>query len=223
MIPVIAIDGPAGSGKGTVAKLVAQRLGFHYLDSGALYRLTALACRKKGVNISDKQQVSEVALSLNVKFSHEEIFLDQQEVSTELRTEEIGKIASVIAAYPSVREALLLLQRGFRKMPGLVTDGRDMGTVIFPDALLKVFLNAQVEVRAGRRYKQLIASGLIEKEQTGIFNEILADLSLRDKQDQNRAIAPLKQDSEAKYIDTSDMAIEEVVEQILQWYRVCVT
>lgn len=223
MIPVITIDGPAGSGKGTVAKLVAQRLDFHYLDSGALYRLTALACKKSDIDFADIPKVGQLALQLKVKFVQQQIFLGQEEVSVELRTEEIGKKASLIATYPAVREALLLVQREFRQMPGLVTDGRDMGTVIFPDALLKVFLSARVEVRAERRYQQLTATGLIRKEQTGIFDEILADLRFRDAQDQNRAIAPLRPDSEAKYIDTSDMSIEKVVDQILQWYRVCLT
>jgi cytidylate kinase len=219
MIPVIAIDGPSASGKGTLAQQVATQLGFHYLDSGALYRVTVLACLRQGVDLSDELKVSVVASHLQVAFTADKVFLEGIDVSSELRTEEAGKMASTIATYPSVRAALLARQRAFAQAPGLVAEGRDMGSVVFPDAKLKVFLTAPAEVRAERRYKQLISKGLIEETQTGIFENILADLQLRDAQDQHRVAAPLKQQADAKRLDTSTMGIEEAIQQILRWYR----
>lgn len=219
MIPVIAIDGPSASGKGAIAQQVAATLGFHYLDSGALYRVTVLACLCQGVDLSDELKVSIVASHLNVQFIDDTVLLEGREVSSELRTEEVGKMASTIATYPSVRAALLERQRAFQQAPGLVAEGRDMGSVVFPYALLKVFLTAGLKIRAERRYKQLISKGLIEKTQPGIFENILADLQLRDEQDQNRVTAPLKQQADAKLLDTSEIGIDEAIQQILQWYR----
>lgn len=217
MIPVITIDGPAASGKGTVAKKVADRLKFHYLDSGALYRVTALAALNQGVDISDAEAVSQVAQNLEVEFLEEKVLLAQQDVSSIVRTEEIGRLASIIAVFPTVRTALLNRQRAFQKKPGLVTDGRDMGSVVFPQASLKIFLTARAEVRAERRYKQLILNNLIDEVQSGIFADILSDLQKRDEQDRNRAEAPLVLQIDAKLLDTSNMSIEDTVEQILLW------
>jgi 3-phosphoshikimate 1-carboxyvinyltransferase/cytidylate kinase len=219
MIPVIAIDGPSASGKGTIAQQVATQLGFHYLDSGALYRVTVLACLRQGVDLSDELKVSVVASHLHVQFTEGNVLLDGMDVSSELRTEEAGKMASTIATYPSVRAALLERQRAFQQEPGLVAEGRDMGSVVFPNATLKVFLTARTEVRAERRYKQLISKGLIESTQNGIFENILADLTLRDEQDQRRVAAPLKQQADAKLLDTSEIGIEAAIQQILRWYR----
>lgn len=223
MIPVITIDGPSSSGKGTIARKIADHLGFHYLDSGALYRATVLACLRQSVDLSDQLQVSRVASNLSITFVGEQVFLDGQDVSSELRTENTGKVASAIAAYPIVRAALLERQRAFRQAPGLVADGRDMGSVVFPDAVLKIFLTASIEVRAERRYKQLISKGLIDKEQAGIFEAILADLKLRDEQDKNRATAPLKQPADAVLLDTSAMGVDEEISCILQWYQARMT
>jgi cytidylate kinase len=219
MIPVIAIDGPSASGKGTIAQRIAEQLDFHYLDSGALYRLTALAIVHLGVNMKDELQVSLVASSLDVEFKGEQIWLAGQDVSSEVRTENVGNMASTIATYPSVRAALLARQRAFRARPGLVADGRDMGSVVFPDATLKVFLTASIAVRAERRYKQLISKGLIDEKQAGIVDAISMDLQKRDEQDQTRATAPLKQQADAKYLDTSAMSIKEVIAQITSWFH----
>lgn len=219
MIPVITIDGPAASGKGTVAKIVAARLGFHYLDSGALYRVTALAALNLGIDMGDAHAVSRVAQDLDVQFVGEKVILAQEDVSSLVRTEEIGKLASKIAAFPELRVALLKRQRDFQKAPGLVTDGRDMGSVVFPNAILKVFLTAQVELRAERRYKQLILNNLIDGVQPGILADLLVELQKRDEQDSQRAVAPLILQNDAKRLDTSDMSIENAVEQILRWYN----
>lgn len=219
MIPVITIDGPSASGKGTVAQKVAQQLGFHYLDSGALYRVTVLACLHQAIDLHDELKVSVVASHLNVRFMGEKVWLDACDISAELRTEDVGNMASTIAAYPSVRAALLEQQRAFRQAPGLVADGRDMGSVVFPNASLKVYLTARAEVRAARRYKQLISKGLLASEQTGIFETILRDLQRRDAQDENRVTAPLKQQNDAKLLETSEISINEAIDQILSWYQ----
>jgi cytidylate kinase len=212
-IPVIAIDGPTASGKGTVAHRVAAHLGFHYLDSGALYRLTALSALRRGVALNDEHALAKTAEGLLCKFVGDEVWLANENVTAAIRAEEVGNTASKIAALPAVRHALVGLQLGFRTTPGLVADGRDMGTVIFPNAVLKVFLTASVEARAYRRYKQLIDKGFSANMQ-----DLLKDLRERDARDSNRAIAPLKPAEGAYLLDTSDMTADQAVEQVLRWY-----
>lgn len=212
-IPVITIDGPTASGKGTVAHRVADRLGFHYLDSGALYRLTALTALRKGTAMNDEHALAKIAAALPCTFVGEDILLAHENVTAAIRAEEVGNMASKIAALPAVRQALYSLQLHFRKAPGLVADGRDMGTVIFPHATLKVFLTASVEARAQRRYKQLIDKGFSANMQ-----DILKDLHERDARDSNRAIAPLKPAEEAHLLNTSNLTIEQAVEKVLGWY-----
>lgn len=211
--PVITIDGPTASGKGTVAHRVADRLGFHYLDSGALYRLTALSALRHSTPLNDEHAVAKIAEHLNCSFSGENIFLDHENVKNAIRAEEIGNLASRIAALPAVRHALTGLQLGFRKAPGLVADGRDMGSVIFPRAILKVFLTASVAARAERRYKQLIGKGF-----SANMDDLLKDLTERDARDANRAVAPLKPAEGAYILDTSDISADEAVEKVLEWY-----
>jgi cytidylate kinase len=212
-IPVITIDGPTASGKGTVAARVAERLGFHLLDSGALYRLTALSAMRAGVALDDEPAVAQLAQALPARFSNGDIFLGEEEVGAAIRAEEVGNNASKIAALPAVRQALYALQLGFRKAPGLVADGRDMGTVIFPNAKLKVFLTASVEARAERRYKQLIGKGI-----SANIDDLLADLQARDDRDTHRTVAPLVPAEGAYILDTSDMTVDVAVEQVLHWY-----
>ncbi|TFW34484.1 (d)CMP kinase [Massilia horti] len=213
-IPVITIDGPTASGKGTVAHKVAERLGFHVLDSGALYRLTALAALRRGTELSDEHALAKIAERLPAKFVGGEIFLGTENVGHALRAEEVGNAASKIAALPAVRQALYGLQLAFREAPGLVADGRDMGTVIFPGAKLKIFLTASVAARAERRYKQLIGKGFPAN-----MEGLLADLHSRDERDMNRAVAPLKPAEGAHILDTSDMTADQAVEAVLEWYR----
>ncbi len=212
-IPVITIDGPTASGKGTVAHRVALHLGFHYLDSGALYRLTALSALRHNVALNDEHALAKLAEKLPCKFVGDEIWLANENVSNAIRAEEVGNTASKIAALPTVRHALASLQHDFRVAPGLVADGRDMGTVIFPRATLKVFLTASVEARAQRRYKQLIEKGF-----SASMDDLLKDLRERDTRDSNRAVAPLKPAEGAHFLDTSDMTADQAVEQVLQWY-----
>jgi cytidylate kinase len=212
--PVITIDGPTASGKGTVASRVAQRLGFTFLDSGALYRLTALAAIESGMDFVDESGLARIAGQLDVQFEGERILLAGREVSDAIRAEAVGVAASRIATLPGVRSALTDLQHGFRRPPGLVADGRDMGTVIFPDAGLKVFLTASVEARANRRYKQLIGKGFPAN-----MHALLQDLRERDARDTERAVAPLKPAEGAHLLDTSEMTIEQAVEQVLAWYQ----
>lgn len=213
-IPVITIDGPTASGKGTVASRVADALGFAFLDSGALYRLTALSALESGMSLEDELSVANAAKALKVAFDGERILLSGREVQDEIRQERVGNSASKIAALPAVRAALVELQHGFRRAPGLVADGRDMGTVIFPDAPLKVFLTASVEARADRRYKQLIDKGFPAN-----MAALLQDLKERDARDTQRAAAPLKPAQGAHLLDTSNMTIEQAVDQVLGWYR----
>ena len=213
--PVIAIDGPTASGKGTVAMHVANHLGFHYLDSGALYRLVALASQQKGISSSDYRTLGELALTMQIEFKNGLVFLGNLDVTEAIRNESIGVLASQIAVYPEVRDALLALQRGFRRSPGLVADGRDMASRIFTNALLKVFLTASVEARAERRYKQLIAKGISAR-----MNVLLQDLQERDARDIQRATAPLKQVEGAYLLDTSKLSVDQAVEQVLSWYQV---
>lgn len=212
--PVIAIDGPSASGKGTVAARVAAALGYGYLDSGALYRLTALAARRAKIDWTDEVGVAALAAALDVEFSESEIRLDGQAVGDAIRTEEISAGASKVAALPAVREALLFRQRAFNKAPGLVGDGRDMGSVVFPGAPLKVFLTASAEVRAERRYKQLIEKGF-----PAILADLLQELCERDERDSRRSVAPLRQEKDAKLLDTTGLTIEQAVNQVLVWSK----
>ncbi len=214
-IPVITIDGPTASGKGTVAQLVAAKLGFGYLDSGALYRLTALSSLYRGTALDDEQALANSVESLNCCFKDGDIFLDRENVTMSIRAEQVGNTASKIAALPAVRRALVDLQLRFRIAPGLIADGRDMGTVIFPDAELKVFLTASAEARAQRRYKQLIEKGF-----SANMHDLLKDLNERDARDANRAVAPLKPAEGAYLLDTSDLTVNQAVEKILGWYAV---
>jgi cytidylate kinase len=216
-VPVIAIDGPTASGKGTIAQRVAMVLGFHYLDSGALYRLTALAALRAGVPTSDAARVASVAASLPVAFPDGRIELAGEEVGDAIRAEPISEAASIVAAHPAVRDALLDRQRAFREPPGLVSDGRDMGSVVFPDAVLKVFLTATAETRAERRYKQLMGKGLPANLQT-----ILHDLRMRDARDSGRAVAPLQAGAPEAVLDSDDLTIEQVVSIVLERYRIAV-
>ena len=212
--PVIAIDGPSASGKGTVAARVAAALGFSYLDSGALYRLTALAAKRAGVSWTDEVAVAAIAAALDVEFSETDIRLDGQSVGEAIRSEEISSGASQVAALPAVREALLFRQRAFNTAPGLVGDGRDMGSVVFPQAPLKVFLTASAEARAERRYKQLIEKGF-----SANLPHLLLDLRQRDDRDSRRSVAPLRQEVDARLLDTTDLTIEQAVNQVLVWSR----
>lgn len=213
-IPVIAIDGPSASGKGTVAALVAQALGFHYLDSGAIYRVTAHAAQRAGLSLDDEAALAELARGLDLRFEGGEVFLDGEAVGDVIRIEEAGRAASKIAAMPVLRAALLERQRAFRQAPGLVTDGRDMGSVVFPDATVKIFLTASREARAQRRYKQLIEKGF-DANLAALFQ----DLSERDARDAARAAAPLKQTADAALLDTTGLTISQAVERVLQGYR----
>jgi cytidylate kinase len=214
VVPVIAIDGPSASGKGTVAALVAKELGFHYLDSGAIYRVTAYAALKNGIELEDEAALVALCHALGLRFDGVEVYLDGQAVGDAIRTEEVGRAASRIAALPDLRAALLELQRAFRKPPGLVTDGRDMGSVVFPDAQAKVFLTASAEERAKRRYKQLIEKGF-----DASLTALVQDLRERDARDANRASAPLRQEADAHLLETTDMTIAHAVNQVIEWYR----
>lgn len=212
-IPVIAIDGPTASGKGTVAHRVALQLGLHYLDSGALYRLTALSALRKDIDLEDEHALAKLARDMPCSFKGDEVYLSNENVSAAIRAEDVGNAASKIASLPTVRQALYGLQLDFRKAPGLVADGRDMGTVIFPHAPLKVFLTASVDARAARRYKQLIDKGF-----SANMEDLLKDLTERDARDTNRKIAPLKPAEGARVLDTSAMTADQAVEQVLAWY-----
>jgi cytidylate kinase len=213
-IPVIAIDGPSASGKGTVAQALARALGFHYLDSGALYRLVALAAMNRGTDLGDEAALTSLAAGLDARFAGGEILLEGQRATEAIRTEACGVASSRVAAVPGVRAALLDRQRAFREPPGLVADGRDMGSVVFPDARLKVFLTASPETRAERRYKQLKDKGIAANIAT-----LLLDLAERDARDAARAIAPLKPAPDARILDTTGLAQDEVADTVLAWYR----
>lgn len=213
-VPVIAIDGPSASGKGTVAALVARELGFHYLDSGAIYRVTAHAAQRAGVALEDEAALAALARRLDLRFDGVEVYLNGTPVGDVVRTEEAGRAASRIAALPALRAALLELQRDFRRPPGLVTDGRDMGSVVFPDATVKVFLTASAEERAQRRYKQLIEKGF-----DASLAGLLQDLRERDARDAARSAAPLQQSADAELLDTTGLTIQEAMARVLRWYR----
>jgi 3-phosphoshikimate 1-carboxyvinyltransferase len=215
-LPVICIDGPTASGKGTLASEVAHRLGYHYLDSGALYRIAAFAATRAGLALDDahEQAIAQLAEKLPVRFTAGRIFLGEMDVTDAIRTEEAGMNASKVSALPAVRTALVALQHSFRRLPGLVADGRDMGTVIFPGATMKVFLTATAAHRAERRYKQLISKGIPAK-----IESLRADLEARDLRDSSRAVAPLKPAQDALLLDNSHQTIEESVMQVLQWWE----
>jgi cytidylate kinase len=213
-IPVIAIDGPSASGKGTIAQLVAKKLGFHYLDSGALYRLVALKTVQSHADIHDTSLLAGIARDLHAVFDQGEVYLDNQTVTDDIRAEQCGILASQLAAYPQVREALTERQRAFCQPPGLVTDGRDMGSVIFPDATLKIFLTASAETRAHRRYKQLIEKGI-----SANIADLLQDIRKRDERDSHRSVAPLQQGADAKLLDTTSLTISQAQDTVLSWYN----
>ncbi|MFA6013497.1 MAG: bifunctional 3-phosphoshikimate 1-carboxyvinyltransferase/cytidylate kinase [Gallionellaceae bacterium] len=213
-VPVIAIDGPSASGKGTVAQRVATALGMHYLDSGALYRLLALAAQQRAIALDDESQLADLAGIIDIRFEGADIWLDGTKVGDELRTEEAGSAASKIAALPQVRAALLDKQRAFRRAPGLVADGRDMASVVFPDAALMIFLTASAEARAERRYKQLKEKGMDAN-----IAPLLQDIRARDERDMQRSVAPLQQAPGASLLDTTSLNIEQAVQQVLDRYR----
>jgi cytidylate kinase len=212
--PVIAIDGPSASGKGTVAQRVAGVLGYHYLDSGALYRVVAVAAKQAGIAWSDELALASLASALDVRFEGDEIFLNQVLVTNSVRSEEGGIGASQVAVWPAVRAALLERQRAFRRAPGLVADGRDMGSVVFADARLKIYLTADAGTRAERRYKQLIGKGM-DANMTALLQELRA----RDERDSQRAVAPLQKTDDASLLDTTHLSIDAAVEAVLTRYK----
>ena len=214
-VPVICIDGPSASGKGTLASQLAQRLGYHYLDSGSLYRVTALAATQAGLPLDAAHEADIVALipRMNLRFDEGRVWLNNIDCSAAIRTDDMGTFASMVSALPGVRTALLAFQQRAAQLPGLVADGRDMGTVVFPHAALKVFLTATPETRAARRHKQLIGNGFDVK-----IADLLADLQARDARDTQRTTAPLKPAQDAKSLDNSSLSIEESVNQVLAWW-----
>jgi CMP/dCMP kinase len=216
-IPVLTIDGPSGAGKGTISRAIAKKLGWHYLDSGSIYRSLAIAVLDKQIALDDEASIVKIAEHIQLQFSTGDEFsvqLNGHDITPRLASEETGSAASKVAALPAVRQVLLQKQRDFRQSPGLVADGRDMGTVVFPLAEYKVFLTASAEQRAARRYKQLIEKGIHAN-----LKQITRDILERDKRDQNRQTAPLAMASDAVYIDTSDMSIAMVIEEVLKLIR----
>lgn len=212
--PVIAIDGPSASGKGTVAERVAAALGFRYLDSGALYRLATLQALRRGAPLEDAEALATIARDLEIAFRDGKLWLAGEDVTEAVRTEAVSAATSRVAASPAVREALLARQRAFREGPGLVADGRDMGSVVFPDATLKVFLTADVATRAERRHKQLMEKGMCAK-----MADVVEELRQRDARDSARPVAPLRHYPDAVFLDTTRLTIDQAVGQVLAWYR----
>ena len=212
--PVIAIDGPSASGKGTVAERVAAALGFRYLDSGALYRLATLQALRRQVPLDDPEALAAATRELEISFRDGKLWLCDEDVTQAVRTEAVSAATSRVAASPQVRSALLERQRLFRQAPGLVADGRDMGSVVFPDATLKVFLTADVGVRAQRRHKQLMEKGMYAK-----MSDVVEELRQRDARDSARPVAPLRHYPDALFLDTTGLTIDQAVEQVLAWYR----
>src|SRR4051812_32788738 len=213
-VPTITIDGPSASGKGTVAARVAQALGWHYLDSGALYRLVALIALDADLSLDDGAALAEAARGMEPQFGEGTVRLGGMDVTGEMRAEDVSKAASLVAAHPAVRTALLERQRAFRKFPGLVADGRDMGSIVFPDAPLKVFLTADVATRAERRHKQLMEKGMYGK-----IEDVVEDLRRRDERDASRPVAPLKHYPDAIFLDTTTLTVEDAVRKVLDAWR----
>jgi cytidylate kinase len=214
IIPVIAIDGPSASGKGTVALAVAKTLGFHYLDSGALYRIVGLAAARAGVDLDSEGDVLSILLKINIKFNNGQVLLDAGDVAEAIREEAISVAASRVGAHARVRQALLARQREFRQAPGLVADGRDMGSVVFPDSVLKIYLTASAQARAERRYKQLIGKGLDAN-----MAALLRDITQRDQRDSERAAAPLQKCADAIEVDTTCLSAAQAIARVLEQYR----
>lgn len=212
-VRIITIDGPTASGKGTIASEVARKLGFHYLDSGALFRLAALSCLTQKVDLTDEAACSGVTRQMRPCFKDGKVFLGDKDVTDAIREEAVGLAASRVATMASVRTAILDLERDFCRAPGLVADGRDMGTVVFPNACLKVFLTAGAQVRAQRRYKQLIQRGI-----SANLADLARDLQERDKRDRGRAVSPTRPAPDARLLDSSDQTIEQTVRCVLDWY-----
>lgn len=212
--PVITIDGPSGTGKGTIARLLAERLGWHMLDSGALYRLLAVAAQREAVALDDEAGLARLAPRLDIRFEGERVLLDEQDVTAEVRAEATGSAASQLAVLPAVRAALVDRQRAFRNLPGLVADGRDMGTAIFPDAEVKIYLTASAEARAERRHKQLNG-----KENGASLTALFREIQARDARDASRKASPLRPAEDAVVIDTTDLGIEGVMERVLEIAR----
>ena len=216
-IPVISVDGPSGSGKGTVAARLASTLGFHYLDSGAIYRTLGIALKKENVNFRNIHQISKIYSKSHIFFDSDKpgrVILNGEDVSSVIRTDLGSESASRLGQIPEIREVLLEGQRAYRKAPGLVADGRDMGTVVFPDASLKIFLTASLNERANRRYKQLISKGI-----DAMLPDLLRDLNQRDRRDAERRVSPLKPAEDAMVLDSTDLSIDDVVSQILERFE----
>ncbi len=215
LIPILTIDGPSGSGKGSISKCISEKLGWHYLDSGSLYRALGIAAIKNNIDINNEAALVELIGRVNIEFKRTEkghwgVLLNGEEVRSQLATEEVGQLASKIAVFEKVRQGLLAKQQAYQAMPGLVADGRDMGSVVFPNAAYKVYLTASADERGKRRYKQLIEKGI-----NANLRDVVQDIEQRDERDKNRAMSPLVVPNDAVYIDSSDKAIDEVVQQVL--------